>query len=113
RTTYRVLAAEQVAPNGFKYRTYELGPDVDITGVTPQGQFFTGIDEYKRLLLENEIDQVARNVVSKLLVFATGAEIDFADRDEVERILTKLADGGYPIRTMIREVVTSGIFRSL
>ncbi|MEE2778469.1 MAG: DUF1592 domain-containing protein, partial [Acidobacteriota bacterium] len=38
RTTYRVLAAEQVAPNGFKYRTYELGPDVDITGVTPQGQ---------------------------------------------------------------------------
>ena len=113
RTTYRVLAAEQVAPNGFKYRTYELGPDVDITGVTPQGQFFTGIDEYKRLLLQNELDQVARNVVSKLLAFATGAEVDFADRDEVERILTKLADGGYPIRTMIREVVTSGIFRSL
>ena len=73
---------------------------------------FAGIEEYKRLLLEHEVEQVARHLTSQLLVYATGAEIEFADRDEVERIVTELSDSGYPVRTMIHQVVQSGLFRN-
>jgi len=80
--------------------------------VIPDGHAFSGIEEYKQLLLSREIDQVARHVASQLLVYATGAEIEFADRDSVEHILSKLGDRGYPMRAMIHEVVTSDLFRS-
>ena len=61
-------------------------------------------------MFQHDLDQVARHFVSQLLVYGTGAEIEFADRDEVARILTRNAERGYPIRTMIQEVVHSDLF---
>ena len=85
---------------------------VDASAVTPEGNVFSGIEDYKRHLLDQEIDQVARHLASQLLVFATGAEIEFADRDGVERILNAVREYGYPVRRMIHEVVKSDLFRS-
>lgn len=53
-----------------------------------------------------------RHFASQLSVYATGAEIEFADRDSVEHILAELGDRGYPVRAMIHEVVTSDLFGS-
>ena len=92
---------------------YREGLPVDVTGVTPQGQVFVGIEEYKKLLFGNELDQVARHVASQLIAFATGAPAEFADREAVEDILDELADDGYPLRSMIREVVQSDLFANL
>jgi len=111
RTNYRISPGESEAPSRSAHQ-YREGPSVDASGVTPEGAAFAGIEEYKRILLEHEVDQVARHVVSQLLVYATGAEIEFADRDEVERLVGELGDHGYPIRTMIREVAQSDLFRS-
>ena len=111
RTNYRVGGGM------IKYGDYEVpapyrkGPEVDASGVTPEGDVFSGIEEYKQLLLKKEIDQVARNLASQFLVFSTGAEIEFADRDAVELIVAKGRDHGHPIRTMIHEVVRSDLFR--
>ena len=91
---------------------YTQGPPVDASGVTPAGDAFAGIEEYKRLMLRDDVEQVARNLSAQLLVYATGAEIEFADRDAVEAILARLRDDGYPIRTMIHEVVRSDLFGS-
>jgi hypothetical protein len=91
---------------------YSEGAPVDASGVTPTGEAFVGVEDYKRLLLANDLDQVARHMASQLLVYATGAEIEFADRDAVESILTTLDDRGYPMRAMIHQVVTSDLFRS-
>jgi len=55
---------------------------------------------------------VDRHFASQLSVYATGAEIEFADRDSVEHILAELGDRGYPVRAMIHEVVTSDLFGS-
>ena len=84
-----------------------------MTGITPQGQVFVGIEEYKKLLYGNELDQVARHLASQLIAFATGAPVEFADREEVESLLGKLEGEGYPLRSMIREVVRSDLFASL
>ena len=99
RTNYRISRGESEARSSRYARRYQEGPSVDASGVTPEGDAFSGIAEYKQILLQREVDQVARHVVSQLLVYATGAEIEFADRDEVERLVDGLGDRGYPIRT--------------
>ena len=91
---------------------YTEGPAVDPSGVTPGGDAFAGIEEYKALMLRNDLGQVARHLASQFLVFATGAEIEFADRDAVETVTARLGDGGYPLRSMIHEVVQNDLFRS-
>ena len=112
RTRYRAAGGEGTTPDGYTYPLpYKQGLPVDATGVTADGEPFAGIKEYKRLL-GRDVEQVARHFVSQLLVYSTGAEIEFADRDDVERIVAQIADTGYPLRTMIHEVTQSDLFRS-
>jgi hypothetical protein len=67
------------------------------------------VRDFKKHLLTFK-EQVARNLVSLLITFATGGEIEFADRDEVERILLATKDDGYPLRSLIHHVITSRLF---
>ena len=111
RTHYRADGGSGTTPEGYEYRMpYKQGRPVDASGVTADGEPFAGIEEYKRLL-RRDVEQVARHLVSQLLVYSTGAEIEFADRDGVEDVLAKLGDDGYPFRTMIHEVTKSDLFR--
>ena len=87
------------------------GPAVDASGATADGQSFAGIKEFKALLL-NQRDQVARNFIAELVVYATGGTIEFADRAEVDRIAARTRAGDYPVRTILHEVVRSRLFRS-
>jgi hypothetical protein len=110
RTSYRVsLRAHTALDNTLSYAE---GPPVDPSSVTPDGHAFAGVQEYKRILLEQQLDQVARHLTSQLLVFGTGAEVDFADRDAVEQILARRHEEGFPVRTLIHDVVQSDVFRS-
>ena len=109
RTSYRVsLRAHTAVDNTL---SYSEGPAVDPSSTTPDGHAFAGIEEYKQILLKQQLDQVARHLTSQLLVFGTGAEIAFADRDTVEQILDQGRTGGHPVRTMIHQVVQSDLFR--
>ncbi len=112
RTSYRANGGEATFGDFVVPLPYVDGPAVDASGVTPAGEAFSGIEDYKRLMLKNDVEQVARHLASQFLVYATGAEIEFADRDAVERVVARTGDAGYPIRTMIHEVVRSDLFRS-
>ena len=87
------------------------GRKVDASGVTAGGKKFSGISEFKKLLLERE-DEVARYLISRLLVYATGAEIQFADREKVDLLAEQVRGQGYPVRTIIHAVVQSKLFRN-
>ena len=112
RTSYRASGGEATFGDFTVSLPYVDGPAVDASGVTPAGEAFSGIEDYKRLMLKNDVEQVARHLASQFLVYATGAEIEFADRDAVERVVARIGGDGYPIRTMIHEVVQSDLFRS-
>ena len=112
RTSYRASGGETTFGDFAVPLPYVDGPEVDASGVTPAGEGFSGIEDYKRLMLKNDVEQVARHLASQFLVYATGAEIEFADRDTVERVVARIGDDGFPIRTMIHEVVQSDLFRS-
>ena len=112
RTHYRTSPREVDAPGGGTYfEPFGEGLPVDASGVTPEGDAFSGIEDYKRLLLDAEVEQVARNLASQLLVLATGAEVEFADRDSVEQIVDHGRANGHPVRTMIHQVVQNDLFR--
>ena len=85
------------------------GPDVEIGGTTPQGREFKNIDDYKSLLLEDK-EQLARNLARQLLVFATGAEVQFADREVVQSIAARTRERNYGLRSLVHEVVQSPTF---
>ena len=102
RTRYRISGA-----GSRRGGASTEGAPVDASGVTHSGDAFSGIDEYKQLLL----DAVARHLASQLLVFSTGAEVEFADRDTVEGIVDSGRTEGHPVRSMIHRVVQSDLFR--
>ncbi|MDG2308514.1 MAG: DUF1592 domain-containing protein [Candidatus Binatia bacterium] len=105
------FALEQFDPVGALREFYRPGVPVDATGVTTSGRTFDGIAEYKEILLDEQLDQVGRNLVSQLLVFGTGAAIQTNDRTEVNRILAELKGSGYGFRSTMRTVAASSIFR--
>ena len=85
------------------------GPAVDPGGNTSDGKAFADIGEFKKHLLEDK-EQIARNFISRLTVYATGAEIQFADREKIEAILKRTAKDDYPVRDIIHEIVQSELF---
>ena len=96
---------------GRAVREYRLGPRVDASGTAAGGEKFAGIRDFKRLLLKKE-EQIAGHVLNQLIAYATGAEIQFADREERDGILEAARRDGYGLRAMIHSVVQSDMFRN-
>lgn len=114
RTRYRNskgVSRELNAGLRFLHVDYEQGHLVSTSGITADGYEFKDIRNYKTHLRGSTV-QVARNLLSQLITFSTGGEIEFADRAEVERILQATEDEGYPLRSLIQQVVASQLFRN-
>ena len=97
-----------LAKSGQKFAFHYALP-VDASGQLPDGRTFHDIREFKQLLLANEA-QIARNLVRQLSVYATGAPVRFADREQIERILGRASPSHYGVRSLIRELVQSDLF---
>ncbi len=100
--------AQGVAKSGQKFAFHYALP-VDASGELPDGRKFRDIREFKELLLANE-EQLARNLVQQLVVYATGAPVRFADRKSIGQILERAAPRDYGVRTLIHELVQSELF---
>ncbi len=114
RDKYRALAEGEKAPgigkNGQKFAFRYIQP-VDASGSLPDGQKFQDVRELKRLLLKDE-RQIARNLTTQLIVFATGAPVQFSDRPKVEAILDLAASKGYGVKSLIQLLIESELFRN-
>ncbi len=113
RKNYRSLTQgleriEGVGRSGNEFVHY-IGKEVDASGVTPSGEHFDDILQFKKLLLQDE-EAIARNLTEQLLVYATGAPVGFADRDDVSAILEKSRASKFGVRTIIHEIIQSPLF---
>jgi len=86
-----------------------LGPKVDASFTMPDGAAFRDVDEFKKLLLRDK-EQIARCVTGKLLTYATGAGIQFADRAVVDEIISRTRAKNHGLRSIVHEVVQSQVF---
>jgi len=119
RDRYRAERGSSVEPgdvpkvklHGRDVWEYRLGRPVDASGKLADGQEFKNIDDFKRLLMQRE-DQVTRNLTQNLLTYATGAGIQFADREVVETILARLKARRGGLRTLVHEIVQSPTFQT-
>ncbi|MDQ3010799.1 MAG: DUF1592 domain-containing protein [Acidobacteriota bacterium] len=114
RGQYRALAegekATGIGKNGQRFAFRYIQP-VDASGSLPDGQRFQDVRELKRLLLKDE-RQIARNLTTQLIVFATGAPVQFSDRPKVEAILDRAASKGYGVKTLMQLIIESEMFRN-
>jgi len=92
-------------------KEWTQGPAVDASYTMPDGRSFKDIDGFKKLAI-SDAEQIARNLVNQVTTYATGAEIEFADRREVERIVADLTKDNYGFRSLIHAVTQSDIFLS-
>ncbi|MBL8829033.1 MAG: DUF1592 domain-containing protein [Planctomycetaceae bacterium] len=101
-----------VLPNQWIHvmNNVRYGLPVDASGVTVDGQSFKDIHEFKRLLFAEE-EQIARNLVERLIQYSTGARVSFADRSQVEVALERTRAGHFGLRSMVCEVIYSPLFR--
>jgi len=86
-----------------------VGPVVDASYTLENGATFHNVDEFKALLLQDK-EMIARCLAAKLLVYATGAGIQFSDRPVVDDIVAHSRAKNYGLRAMIHEVVQSRDF---
>lgn len=114
REKYRISGwrrdAEEVVLDGRKMNYYR-GPRVDPSGVTDDGQPFQNIDEFRQLLLHDK-DELARALTTKLVTYATGGAPTNADQQDVQAIVTRVREKNYGLRSLVHEVVQSGMFQS-
>lgn len=102
REKYRVLKGEKLSLS-------KEGPVVEAAYELPDGRPFQDIDELKALLLENR-DQMARCLIEKLLIYATGRGLRFSDRAAVAEILEHSRAKNHGLRSLIHAIVESPVF---
>ncbi len=87
------------------------GHAVDGWSQLPSGAMVQNEADLRRELLART-DLFTRNLTKKLLLYACGRELTFADAVEVEKIAQSLAENGYGLRDLVLAIIISDSFRS-
>lgn len=88
---------------------YRLGPVVDSSGKFLGGSAYTDFRAYRDYLAKHD-DRLARAFAAKLLTFATGRELGFSDRAELDRIVAETAQNKHRLRDLFHRIIQSEIF---
>ncbi len=96
---------------GRDIHEYRLGLPVDASGEMSDGRKFADVVAFKQLLLTQQ-DQIARALARNLLVYATGAGVQYADRPVIDDMLKQASAKQMGLRTLVHAVAQSEAFRS-
>jgi len=88
---------------------YRLGPAVDSSGKFLDGSSYRDFRAYRDYLAKHD-DRLARAFAGKLLTFATGRELGFSDRAELDRIVADTAQNKHRLRDLFHRIIQSEIF---
>ncbi|MEM9827730.1 MAG: DUF1592 domain-containing protein [Planctomycetota bacterium] len=111
----------KIDPWGIAFENYDAmgrwrqtikGKPVDASSELFNHQTLDGMDGLKRFLLQNRQDQFVRATVSKLLTYALGRPLTFADQAEVDAITSRVRRGGDGLKTILQCIVQSELFQS-
>ena len=85
---------------------------VEAVARVPLGPKVNGMEDLKKFLIMEKRDQVAENVLRRLLSYGIGRELTAHDRYVVEELLQKSSANGHRLLDMIVTLCTSEIFRN-
>ena len=105
-----------IDPWGIPFEQYDAGglfrstqPDEALSQL-PDKTEVNGVNELKRYLIEDRIDQVAFSVLKHLAIYATGRSLTWNEIDFLKRNGPRLKSDGYRMQDMVRFVVASPMF---
>lgn len=87
-------------------------PKIDPSGEFPSGETYKDFADFKQVLLNTRRDLFARNLIEKLLAYASGRHMERLDQYEIDDILKRVEADNYGLQAMVTEVLTSNIFRT-
>lgn len=96
---------EEFDASGLRKQT-----EVDASSTLPDGTNVRGVQELKRYLAEDRIDQVAYGFLQHLTVYACGRSLTYNESRRLKEAAVQLKHEGYRMQDMIRFVVTSDTF---
>jgi len=106
------FALESFDPIGRLRTAYGPGKNaaqVDPSGITPDGEKFGGIWQWKEIY-QSKPDLLARSFAGQFLTYATGAKPTFADGPDLDLIVEQVAKKNHGLRSLVHACVESRIF---
>ncbi|MFH5802624.1 DUF1592 domain-containing protein [Alienimonas sp. DA493] len=110
RDRYRVLREDADRLRKRGKLPYAEGPAVESFGDLPGAGPFEDVNGFRDRLRGMD-RQIAANLLRRLVLYATGGPVSFADEAEFAALLDELEPGGFGTRSMIHAVVRSEMFR--
>lgn len=112
------LALENLDPVG-RWRTETTNATandkvhvVDSTVQLPDGTAIQGVQGLKSYLTQEKRDDFAKALVTRMLSYALGRYVDFADQAAIDQILTQSKPDSYRLRDLVRHIVMSEPFQT-
>lgn len=108
------FALESFDPVGLwrtAYGSKKNAAKVDPSGVTPEGEEFANVSQWKEIYLKKP-DLLTESFVKQLLTYATGAAPRFSDRDAIADIVSKNKEKNYGLRSIVHTSLASEVFKS-
>jgi hypothetical protein len=83
---------------------------VDSGSTLPDKTEVSGVNDLRRYLAEDRIDQVAFSFLKHLMTYGIGRSLTYNELNYLKRDGLKLKPGGYRMQDMIRYVANSKLF---
>src|SRR5262249_37928977 len=96
--------------NGEGFRG-SRAPALDVSGKLADGTRFATLEEYKAGLLKHK-EKFARAFSVKLLTYALGRPVGYADRKVIDALVDALKKNDYRIRSLVQAITASEPFRT-
>ena len=93
-----------------RYRKRYGRARIDATGELPDGSQFDGISGLKSIIVKKRLDDLQRQVASKLLSYALGRQLEYYDEPALRKILATNQDSRF--HTLVHSIVVSYPFQT-
>lgn len=104
------LSLEHYDNFGRWRRSTEAGR-IDARGQLPNGTQFDDLSGLRRVVLEQRMDDLARQITSKMLAYALGRQIEYYDESAIREILQQFDQHDHRLRSLIHAIVNSYPFQ--
>lgn len=93
------------------WRDQDNGKPIDAAGELVSGRKFHGVEELRKVLVEDHRSDFHRSVASKMLTYALGRGLDWYDKPAIDKIVSDTESAGGSSKAMIRAVIDSVPFQ--
>jgi hypothetical protein len=105
----------KIDPWGVPFEEFDAGgrlkqQPVDAKSTLPDKTEVTGVNDLRRYLAEDRIDQVAFSFLKHLATYGIGRSLTYKELNDLKQDGLKLKAGGYRMQDMVRYVVSSKLF---